>query len=167
MSDERQLSRILDAPWLPPGSSAEVWVGDDCDAPDPAIVTRLLLLRRNSSGVLEFFCVPTPRGPNLPTRYLALQQSTQTLEDGTRRLMLDVFSRTDIATRCVGFIRNVVPTPDTSYTYPSPWAHVPVFLITEAAQPMLDGEWFGSVRGRAELSERHWWPIVEHCLAAK
>jgi hypothetical protein len=165
MSDARQIANVLDAPWLPPGSSAEVWVGDDCRAPHPAIVTRLLLLKRNSSGELEFFCVPTPKGPNLPTRYLFTGTDRESSPEGASSLMCEVFGRADLPTRCIGFVRNVVPTPAAGYTYPSPWAHVPVFLVTDTAAPIVDGAWFGAGRGQSELSDRHWWPIVKHYLA--
>lgn len=166
MTAERKIATTLDAPWLPPGSSAEVWVGHNCQVAEPVIVTRLLLVRRSPSAVLEFFCVPTPRGPNLPTRYLWADHADRTLPNGATDLMQDVFGRTDLTTRCVGFIRNVVPTPDADYPYPSPWAHVPVLLVTDAAPPIVKGDWLSASRGRAELSERHWWRIVEHHLAA-
>jgi len=80
--------------------------------------------------------------------------------------MAEVFGRSDLATRCIGFIRNVVPTPDPGYTYPPPWAHVPVFLITDTAGPIIAGDWLGADRAQAELSDRHWWPIVGHHLAS-
>ncbi|PYI69768.1 hypothetical protein CVV68_01275 [Arthrobacter livingstonensis] len=81
--------------------------------------------------------------------------------------MRDVFGRADLATRCVGFIRNVVPSPDASYAYPTPWAHVPVNLITDTVEPLIAGEWISVVHGGSEFSEQHWWPIVEHYLSTQ
>ncbi|WP_054012796.1 hypothetical protein [Arthrobacter sp. ERGS1:01] len=167
MTDERRIARVLDAPWLPPGSTAEAWAGNDCQVIDPVIVTRLLLVRRSSAGTLEFFRVPTPRGPNLPTRYLWGSEDHESVADGTSRLMTEVFGRGDLATRCIGFIRNVVPTLDPNYAYPSPWAHVPVFLVTDTAEPIVAGDWVGADRAHAELADRHWWPIVGNYLTAQ
>lgn len=117
-----------------------------------------------SSRFTRVFCVSTPRGRNLPTRYLYDDLDHESLSEGLRQLVWDIFGETEIATRCVGFIRNVVPTPDTTYTYPVPWAHVPVFLITDPAQPVVEGTWVGADRARSELADRHWWPIVEDYL---
>lgn len=167
MTDELRIATTLDPSWLPPDSSAEVWVGHCCHVAKPVIVVRLLLIRRTPNNELEFFCVPTPKGPNLPTRYLWTDSPEKPTADGIKDLMKEVFGRTDLATRCVGFIRNVVPVPDTSYAYPSPWAHVPVFLITDAASAIVEGGWFSTSQGRAELSERHWWHIVEHFLTTE
>lgn len=167
MSDERRIATTVDAPWLPAGGSAEVWVGNDCHVALPVIVTRLLVVRSNPSGALEFFCVPTPRGPNLPKRYLWGKGAHESSSEGTSRLMEDVFGNLGLANRCIGFIRNVVPTPGDGYTYPSPHAHVPVFLISETASPIISGAWFGLEQGQLELSDRHWWPIVEYWLANK
>ncbi|WP_146238885.1 hypothetical protein [Arthrobacter livingstonensis] len=104
---------------------------------------------------MEFVCRPTSKGPNLPTRYLWADDAQESPADGGSFLMRDVFGRTDLATRCVGFIRNVAPSPDAGFGYPSPWAHVPVYLVTGEAQPVVDGDWFSAERGLAGLSERH------------
>ena len=63
-----------------------------------------------------------------------------------------------------GYIRNVVPSPDGSYLHPTPYAHVPVFEPTEPVDPVVDGRWLTLDSARADLSIRHWWPIVEHRL---
>lgn len=165
MTDLQQIGVNFGAPWLPSGSSAEVWVGNNFPATEPAIVTRLLHIRRTPGHEPEFFCVPTTRGPNLPTRYLWNGSDSESLSVGTSRLIWEIFEQTNVAARCIGFIRNVVHTPNSSYTYPVPWAHVPVFLVANTAHPIVDGEWFGADRARIELSDRHWWPIVEHYLA--
>ena len=66
----------------------------------------------------------------------------------------------------VGFVRNVVPAPDSVYAYPTPWAHVPVLAVDGAADPVVDGEWIDLERARDALGTRHWWPVVEHRLTA-
>ncbi|WP_218713408.1 hypothetical protein [Arthrobacter sp. BF1] len=163
MTDAR-LMTTAPALWLPQGSSAETWVGHDCQVREPVIVTRLLIVRRNSGSALEFFCVPSPKGANLPTRYLLADHAEESSLDGTAKLIREIFGHTALATRCVGFIRNVVPSPDENYKYPSPWAHIPVHLVLSSAEPAVAGEWFDLNRGHAELSQQHWWRIVEHFL---
>lgn len=153
------------APWLPEGSSAETWVGHDCQVGEPVIVTRLLIVRRNSAAAWEFFCVPSPKGANLPTRYVWADHGRESSQEGTTQLMQEIFGHADLATRCVGFIRNVVPRPDANYEYPSPRAHIPVRLILSNAEPAVPGQWFDLDRAQAELSQQHWWRIVEHFLS--
>ena len=163
---ERLLAATEQAPWLPPGSAAEVWVGADCAVPEPAIIVRLLLTRRTGTDNPAFFCVPTAKGPDLPTRFLGTGHERVRPYDGLVLLLGDVLGDGDAATRCVGYVRNVVPRPDDSYPHPTPRAHVPVFVGLDAGKPVADGEWVSLGRGRAELRSRHWWPIVEHHLTA-
>lgn len=165
MTDLRKISVVVGAPWLPPGSSAETWVGNTFPPAEPAVITRLLVIRQRQGHQPEFFCVPTMKGPNLPTRYLGDESVREPLVEGTSRLISEIFEQTDVATHCIGFIRNVVPAPDPSYVYPAPWANVPVFLVAGTAPPIVDGEWFNADRAGTELADRHWWPIVEHYLA--
>lgn len=153
------------APWLPVGSSAETWVGYDCQVDEPVIVTRLLIVRRKSAAAWEFFCVPSPKGANLPTRYVWADHAGESSQDGKSQLMREIFGHADLATRCIGFIRNVVPCPDANYEYPSPRAHIPVHLILGNAEPAVAGDWFDLNRAQAELSQQHWWRIVERFLA--
>lgn len=164
MTAARLIATTPDAPWLPPGSSAEVWAGADCASPEPAIIVRLLLPRRNISGQPEFFCVPTARGLDLPTRFLGDESERERASHGLARLVYDVLGHSEVTTRSVGFVRNVVPDPDAEYPHPTPWAHVPVFVAVDDLPPIVDGEWVTVGRGRAELTSRHWWPIVEHYL---
>lgn len=165
MTEAHLIATTPDAPWLPPGSSAEVWAGTDCAAAEPAIIVRLLLAREGVSGCSEFFCVPTTRGLDLPTRSLVGDQERTRLSDGLTLLVGDVLGPGEVATRCVGYVRNVVPEPDRTYPHPTPWAHVPVFVAVASVRPVVDGEWVTPDRAGCELRSRHWWPIVEHHLA--
>jgi hypothetical protein len=165
VTEAQLIATTPEAPWLPPGSSAEVWVGEGCAAAEPVIIVRLLLTRRNASDSAEFFCVPTARGLDLPTRFLGVDSERERASDGLARLVHEVLGLSEVATRCVGYVRNVVPAPDGEYPHPTPRAHVPVFVpVTADAQPVMDGEWVALDRGRTELEARHWWPIVEHYL---
>jgi hypothetical protein len=125
MFDEQLIASTHEAPWLPSRSTAEAWAGRSCEVPEPSIIVRLLMTRE-ASGRAEFFTVPTYRGPDLPT--LALTSGTERLStaDGLIALASTTHGNPDLAHRCVGFIRNVVPEPDPAYPHPTPWAHVPV-----------------------------------------
>ena len=164
MTDERLIATTQEAAWLPPGSSAEVWAGEDCAVAEPAIIVRLLLTKRGSSGRPEFFCLPTAKGLDLPTRFLGSGHERALPSEGLALLADDVLGNSEVATRCAGYVRNVVPTPTDDYPHPTPWAHVPVFLVVGAAEPVVAGEWITLNRARVELTTRHWWPIVEHHL---
>jgi len=108
--------------------------------------------------------VPAGKGLELPTQFLGAGHERALPSEGLALLAHDVLGNSEIATRCVGYVRNVVPAPTDHYPHPTPWAHVPVFLAVDAAQPVVDGEWLTLTRGRAALPRRHWWPIVEHHL---
>ncbi|MEV4352359.1 hypothetical protein AB0J83_48515 [Actinoplanes sp. NPDC049596] len=75
----------------------------------------------------------------------------------------------DLPTRCIGFVRNVVPKPDETYRLPAPLAHVPVFTPRDAALRPAEGTgtWIEASEAPASLSERHWWPIVREALGPR
>ncbi|NNG38738.1 NUDIX hydrolase [Flexivirga sp. ID2601S] len=161
--DQRLVAETPEAPWLPPGSTAEVWAGADCDTPDPSIIVRLLITRLGDET--EFFCVPTPKGPDLPTRFLGPGAERSSADDGLRHLQQETVDDAESSTRCVGFVRNVVPHPDGDYPHPTPDAYVPVFAA-ERAHPVVPGEWFTLDSAPTALHGRHWWPIVRRYLEA-
>lgn len=155
-----------DAPWLPPGSTAEVWACDSTASPEPAIIVRLLLTRVISGCEPEIFCIEAAKGLDLPTRFLGGDNGWTAPTVGLDELSQDILGRT-VPTRCVGYVRNVVPTPDETYTYPTPYVHVPVFAPTSATEPVAPGEWVPLSRGRDELTARHWWPVAERFLSLR
>lgn len=163
---DRLVASTADASWLPPGSTAEVWACDSTAGPEPAIIVRILLSRIGSGGEPEVFCVEVAKGLDLPTRFLGGDNGWTAPTAGLDDLSRDVFGRV-VPTRCVGYVRNVVPTPDESYQYPAPYAHVPVFAVTSTAQPVVPGEWVSLSRGRDVLSTRHWWPVAEWLLSSR
>lgn len=122
MSRERLITSVPSAPWLPAGSTAEAWAGDPCTVPDPCIIVRLLLVRRAVDGA-EFFCVPTFKGLDLPSLALTSGSTRMTTADGLASLASATYDSADVRHGCVGYIRNVVPKPDSSYPHPTPWAH--------------------------------------------
>lgn len=128
------------APWLPAGSTAEVWAGASVEVPDPCIIVRLLLSRTTTDG-RRFFCVPTYRGLDLPTMPLTLDQEDVGVTEGLSRLSERMLGRDDVGLTCVGYVRNVVPAPNADYAYPTPWAHVPVFVPAVEVDPIVEGSW--------------------------
>lgn len=164
MASERRIVCIDNAPWLPPGSAAEVWVGDEC-APDPSIIVRLLLTATNDLGARTFFCVPTPKGLDLPTLFLGRDADRMSVGAGLAQLQRATLDDEGHTPRCIGYVRNVVPSPDASYPHPTPYAHVPVFLAHEGTMPTVGGQWVTIDQAREDLAVRHWWPIVVNHLA--
>lgn len=164
--EESIITTTPEAPWLPPGSWAEAWGGADCKNFEPAVIVRLLLTRE-SEGEREFFTVPTARGDDLPTLHLGPGEERLAAAEGFSRLLMAVIGHADVPTRCVGYVRNVVPRPDAQYPHPAPHAHVPVFLIDAPAEPVVEGSWHTATSARSSLEARHWWPIVHNHLGEK
>lgn len=156
----RLLQETPDAPWLPPGGCAQVWVGSDCDVPEPAVIVRLLLTR-SRMGRTEFFCIQTPRGLDLPTRVVGSVPPLIALE----QLVDETVGASAASVGCVGFVRNVVAQATEDYTFPVPLAHVPVFEARGAVTPRVPGTWLGVDEATALVDQRHWWPIVRQRVA--
>ncbi|GAA1650526.1 hypothetical protein [Actinoplanes couchii] len=158
MIDSLRLIRsVPGAPWLPEESTAEVWSGADIEVPEPAVIVRLLVQRQAGTG-RELFCIRTPKGLDIPTVFLGTEDGWRPASEGIAELTSQ-FLTDGTATRCVGFVRNIVPAPDETYRLPAPLAHVPVFTPRDAtAVPPEDaGTWIGDP---SPLAERHWFPIA-------
>jgi hypothetical protein len=161
MVDSPRLIRSVPDPgWLPAGSTAEVWVGAELEVPEPAVIVRLLVQREVPAG-RELFCVETAKGADLPTVFLGTDDGWRPALAGVADLAARYLGRS-APTRCVGFVRNVVPTPDETYRLPAPTAHVPVFAPTDPSLvPSAGaGTWIGGTAAPSLLSGRHWWPIA-------
>ena len=139
-----------DAPWLPPGSRAEVVRSSV--APSPACLVRLLLRRGD-----EVFCVPREQTAalDLPTRVVDPPDLDGRV--AAAQLALEVLGR-DARLVPVGFVRNVVAQDTPDYGWPVPVAH---FVVWEATGvPVVDGEWVEASSARSLLAERHRFPLV-------
>jgi len=161
MIDSPRLIRsVPGAPWLPTGSTAEMWAGDDIEVPEPTVIVRLLLKRETAAGT-ELFCVRSPKGLDIPTAFLGDGDGWRPAPEGIAGLV-SRYLDDDAPTRCVGFVRNVVPEPDEAYRLPVPLAHVPVSTPRnpELSPSSETGTWLGATRALALLTERHWWPIA-------
>lgn len=163
MPDAQLLTSTPDASWLPNGGTAEVWAGADCQVPDPCIIVRLLAVRRTPDAH-TFFVVPTAKGLDLPTLFLGRGEDKLSVADGLEGLRVSTFASSSIVETCVGYVRNIVPSGSLDYPHPMPFAHVPVFRMTDDAEPVADGAWIDLEAARRDLSSRHWWPIVNHAL---
>jgi len=160
MIDSQLIRSVPDAAWLPAGGTAEIWAGADIKVPEPAVIVRLLVQRTTQAGA-ELFCVPTAKGLDIPTVFLGSGDGWRPWPAGVAELT-SRFLAQDVSTRCVGFVRNIVPIPDDTYRLPPPVAHVPVFTPVD---PLLaptegDGTWIGPADAPSLLAERHWWPIA-------
>jgi hypothetical protein len=142
-----------------------MWAGDDIAAPEPVVIVRLLV-RRETRGGWELFCVRTTKGLDIPTMFLGGDDGWRPAPEGvaalTSRYLLE-----DAPTRCVGFVRNVVPVPDETYRLPTPLAHVPVFTPRDPSPVRhRDGDtWIGASDAPSLVAQRHWWPIAREVLA--
>ncbi|MBL7257662.1 hypothetical protein [Paractinoplanes lichenicola] len=154
MDFPRLVRTVPGASWLPAGSTAEVWAGDDLDIPRPTVIVRLLLTRAPG----EIFCVPTAKGLDIPTTCLTVAHEWQAGLASLCRVHLGE----EVATRCVGYVRNIVPEPDDAYRLPVPVANVLVFTPRAETPPPDEtlGTWVGRAEAPGLLGERHWWPIA-------
>jgi hypothetical protein len=150
---ERVVSSVPDAPWLPPGSRADVIASRQDSAPSNTVVIRLAVLRDE-----DLLVVTRPDGGlDLPSKRIgdagvvvALAQLRQSV----------LRSTDDPAPRLVGYVRNTVPSAGQEYPWPTPQACFAVFVEHGAVGQPAEGVWLSWDRARAELSERHWWPLL-------
>lgn len=144
-----------DAPWLPPGSRAEVVLSST--APTPACLVRLLLRRGT-----EVFCVPREQTAalDLPTRAVEPSGVDTSDPDGratAERLARDVLGQAALLAP-VGFVRNVVAGDAPGYAWPVPLAHFVVWDTTGV--PAVEGQWVDARGPGSPLTERHWFPLL-------
>ncbi|WP_239073185.1 NUDIX hydrolase [Sediminihabitans luteus] len=133
--------------WLPAGSRADVVRDPGGDVPSPTCLVRLLLERDG-----EVFCVPREDGAtrlDLPTRVVGALDP-QVVADALAREVVGHGARPEL----LGYVRNVVTTPDAGYPWPAPLAHFTVWAVRGV--PAVAGTWVPV----HDLRERHWWPLV-------
>jgi hypothetical protein len=103
----------------------------------------------------ELFCVPRDADGriDIPTRHVAPGEAAHE----AARALATVVLGSDAQVRPWGYVRNVVHAPAADYPWPTPVACFSVWRATAGA-PVVPGTWVS----RAELGERHWWPLAEH-----
>jgi hypothetical protein len=153
---ERVVAAVPGAPWLPPGSRADVITSRQDEPPANTVVVRLALLRGDDLLVVE----RTDRsGLDLPSARVGGRDVRVALS----ALLTDVLGASSSdSLRLLGYVRNTVPVPDADYQWPVPKACFAVYTgrVTVAPQAR-GGTWLTFDRAEAELSQRHWWPLAE------
>jgi hypothetical protein len=151
--EERVLAGRPDAPWLPPGSRAEVVLAGGSPPPEPVCLVRLL-----ATSDERVLTVPRADGSGLdiPSRVVGDESHTDCLE----ALRVGVLGVTP-PTKLIGYVRNVVPSPGPGYPWPVPRAHFAVWHCPMPPDSEVAGTWLDLREAEAELGERHWWPLVD------
>lgn len=151
---ERVVSALPGAPWLPPGSRADVITSRQDEPPANTVVVRLAVLRGADLLVVE----RSDRGWDLPSRRVV----HETPADAVRGLVHEVLGAPEaLSPTLAGYVRNTVPIPSPDYPWPSPKACFAVYTdhIVADAVP-VDGRWLPSGQWPSLLGERHWWPLL-------
>jgi hypothetical protein len=152
---EKVIHQYLDAPWLPPGSRADVVASRQDDAPAQTVVVRLAVIRRDDSGADRLFVTDrrdrAGRHHDLPFARVG----DRSPEEEARRLA-HRYGSGDLTLR--GYVRNTVPAPTPDYPWPAPRACFAVWTVRTTAVP-LEGHWPDHARAARELGGRHWWPL--------
>lgn len=170
---ERVVQSVPAAPWLPPGSRADVIASRLERAPANTVLVRLAVLRgRNLLAVAR-----SDGGLDLPSRTVGDVQVSGALA----QLQECVLGAPGRATpRLLGYVRNTVPSPGPDYPWPAPQACFAVFLARDPARghpgdaedelggdvvaQRLGARWLAPDRARAALSGLHWWPLLADVL---
>ena len=153
---ERVVRAVPGASWLPPGSRADVIASRQDEAPTNTVVVRLALLRGPNLLVVE----RPDGGWDLPARAVGGQTAA-----GAVGALVDELlgASTALSPTLLGYVRNTVPSPDADYPWPVPKACFAVYA--RWLPPAADaghGTWMALARAEPELSQRHWWPLMDH-----
>jgi hypothetical protein len=152
---ERVVQAVPGAPWLPPGSRADVIVSRQEEPPANTVLVRLALLRGPDLLVFE----RSDGGWDLPTRPAAAHTPAAAL-----RLLVDdlMGSPIGLSPTLLGYVRNTVPSPDADYPWPVPKACFAVYTAWLPPAGDADhGVWRPLHGADPDLSQRHWWPLME------
>jgi hypothetical protein len=153
---ERVVHAVPGAPWLPPGSRADVIASRQDDAPATTVVVRLVVLRGPDLLVVE----RTDGGPDLPSVVVGDDSPTQALARLAGGLVTHPAA---LQPTLLGYVRNTVPSPDADYPWPAPKACFAVYSSrpTSATVPR-QGTWLSLDDAEPALGQRHWWPLLAH-----
>jgi hypothetical protein len=156
---ERVVRAVPGAPWLPPGSRADVIASRQVEAPANTVVVRLALRRGSDLFAVE----RADGGADLPSRLVGDASPVQALGELMGELMGElVGAATALTPSLLGYVRNTVPTPDADYPWPAPKACFAVFADSlGTTPPATSGRWLDPHAARGELGHRHWWPLLD------
>ncbi|MFC7491207.1 MULTISPECIES: DUF4031 domain-containing protein [unclassified Knoellia] len=150
---ERVVRSTPDAPWLPPGSRADVIASRQDNPPPNTVVVRAAV--RDARGLLVVERADG-HGPDLPARTVG---EGETAVLALASLCADLGLSADSA-RLLGYVRNVVSTPDPTYPWPTPQACFTVHAVPADGATPTAGSWCPPARQERELGDRHWWPLL-------
>lgn len=142
-----------DAPWLPPGSRADVIASRQDNPPPNTVVVRAALSSDKGLFVVER---ADGGGPDLPTRTV---QSGESAESALTALCEGIGVSSAGAVP-LGYVRNVVKASGPGYAWPVPNACFTVFSVPSNGQAPTSGSWCPPSAQQRELGERHWWPLL-------
>lgn len=152
---ERVVQSTPGAPWLPPGSRADVIASRQDNPPPNTVVVRVVA--RAEDGALLVVERADGRGLDLPTQTVAAGGE---VEATLQALCGDLGLSSDGAA-LLGYVRNVVPHPDADYPWPTPNACFAVFTVAPDSSVTATATWLPAEKHAAQLGERHWWPLVD------
>ncbi|MEO5983841.1 MAG: hypothetical protein ABIQ13_16155, partial [Pedococcus sp.] len=155
---EKVIHAVPGAPWLPPGSRADVIASRQAEPPTRTVVVRLALFRGPDLLVLERLT----GGLDLPSAPVG----DLTPGDALDRLLAVVVGRGHaLAPRLLGYVRNTVPAPEADYPWPVPKACFAVWhdeLVSGDDLGTGVGQWVRRDEAAQSLGNRHWWPLITH-----
>lgn len=153
---EKVIASLPDAPWLPPGSRADVIASRQENPPSHTVVVRLALFRGDDLLVLDR---SDGGGADLPSAPVGDATPAQAL-DLLHRVVAGADAPPDL--RLIGYVRNVVPQPGDDYPWPTPSAAFTVWQSEVGPdESVLAGRWLPPADQAAQLAARHWWPLLE------
>jgi 8-oxo-dGTP pyrophosphatase MutT (NUDIX family) len=132
MSGATHVETHADVPWLPAGSSAEVWL-DDGDVPS-GLCTSAFVLAFDGEGRMLMSNV-LKRGPDIPGGHV---EPGEEPDGAAVREALEETGATVRLVGKVGHLRLLVPAPPAGYRYPAPVGYQAFYAgVVEATGPML------------------------------
>ena len=144
---ERVVQAVPGAPWLPPGSRADVIASRQDEAPANTVVVRLALRRGSDLFVVE----RADGGWDLPSQVVGEATPLEALGDLVQEVL---GSPTALAPSLVGYVRNTVPTPDAAYPWPAPKACFAVYAVNADSRGAATPAGRGSVALAGRRAER-------------
>lgn len=150
---ERVVQSTPDAPWLPPGSRADVIASRQANPPPNTVIVRAVIERAHGLLVVER---ADGRGLDLPTRRVEAGERAET----ALQALCEGLGLSPTRASLLGYVRNVVPTPDVTYPWPAPAACFALFTVSADGEVPTTGTWCPAESRERELGGRHWWPLV-------
>ncbi|WP_353951219.1 DUF4031 domain-containing protein [Knoellia sp. S7-12] len=150
---ERVVESTPEAPWLPPGSRADVIASRQDNPPPNTVVVRAAI---HASGGLLVIERADGRGLDLPGRAVGEGEGVEE----ALRMLGDTVGVPVGGAALLGYVRNVVPHPDAAYPWPTPTACFAVYSVAADGGAVTTGIVLPPESQVAELGERHWWPLI-------